>query len=98
MLKITVLAAMAFAAVAGTAVAAAPLTAVLTTPVASPTNFVAEGTAWVCAGPACAAKTMGPDSASWLGCKALVRSMGPVSAYGALDADKLAKCNSFAKK
>ncbi len=98
MLKFSVVAALAFAAVAGSALADAPLTAVLAMPTDKPVNMVADGTAWVCAGPACAAKTMGPDAASWIGCKGLVRTLGPVTAYGALDADKLAKCNAFAKK
>jgi hypothetical protein len=98
MLKLSVAAALAFAAFASSAAAAGPLTAVLSMPTDKPVNMVAEGTAWVCAGPACAAKTMGPDAASWIGCKALVRALGPVTAYGDLDADKLSKCNAFAKK
>jgi hypothetical protein len=99
MLKFTAIAAfVAMSALSGSAFAAVPLTAVLVAPTDKPTTIVAEGTAWLCAGPACAAKTFGPDAASWLGCKALVRSTGEVSAYGALDAEKLAKCNATAKK
>ena len=96
MLKITAIATLALA-FAGAASAATPLTAVLTSPTDKPVNLVVDGTAWVCAGPACAAKTFGPDAVSWIGCKGLVKVVGPVSAYAGLDAEKLAKCNEFAK-
>ncbi len=59
MLKITAIATLALA-FAGAASAATPLTAVLTAPTDKPVNLVVDGTAWVCAGPACAAKTFGP--------------------------------------
>lgn len=78
---------------ASAASAATDLTATLRSPVKSSTNFVREQTAWICEKDQCRATVTGVDSETWLACRQLVRKLGPVSAYGVLDATALAKCN-----
>jgi hypothetical protein len=91
--------AFAIAAVAALAVSAAAqaqaqaVTATLATPLPKPRRLVVESTVWNCAESECKV-VVGAEAVSWQACKALVRIVGPVSAYSGLDADKLARCNA----
>lgn len=78
---------------ASAASAATDLTATLRSPVKSSTTFVREQTAWTCEKDQCRATATGDDSGTWSACRQLVRKLGPVSAYGSLDATALARCN-----
>ena len=97
MLKYVLAAAMTFG-IAGAALADGNITATLNTPVAKPTEVIAGDTLWSCADKACIVKTPGPDSASWMECRKLVAQLGKVTAYGALEDNKIAMCNAGAKK
>ena len=82
---------------AGAAFADAAITATLNSAVAKPTEFLAGDTLWQCADKACAVRTKGADTDSWLECRKFARNVGKVTAYGSLDENKLAMCNAGAK-
>ena len=89
----------AFAAVpAAAAAAGGELTATLQSPLTKAAYIVRDQTAWSCEKDQCRATAVGQDANSWLACKALVRRVGPVSAYGSLDAEALAKYNKEGAK
>ncbi|HVY85784.1 MAG TPA: hypothetical protein VG943_11660 [Caulobacterales bacterium] len=90
----TVLAAALFAAsFAGVASARDQVvTARLATPVAQQTRVIAENTLWSCEGDTCVASSH--HDATVRDCRQFVRQAGQaVTAYGALSADELARCN-----
>jgi hypothetical protein len=72
---------------------AAPFTATLQTPLTQHLQLVRNDTVWVCAESQCQANTTSIDTDSWQACRNLARRVGPISAYGDLDAKALAKCN-----
>ena len=97
MLKFAIAAALAFG-IAGAALAETPVTATLNTPVAKPVELLANDTLWTCVDKACAVKTKGSDTDSWLECRKFVKQAGRVVSYGSLDDSKLAMCNAGAPK
>lgn len=86
---------------AGTAIAEGRLTASLKAPVAAKTKVVADGSLFVCEGDACVASSAAGHAISVSSCKALVKKVGALSAYGdgrrAIEGDDLAACNAVAK-
>jgi hypothetical protein len=79
-------------AVSGVALADGKITATLKTPVAEKTKYVAAGAVFVCEGDTCVATTAPSRTDSAKGCRAFVKEVGPVVAFGTLAADDLAKC------
>ena len=83
---------------AGSAFAEDTAHATLKTPVSTETHAVAGGATWLCFGSSCAttSETIGATLSVW-SCKALVRSVGPVTAYSlngnSLTADQIERCN-----
>ena len=87
---------------AGSALAADPITAKLSAPVAANTKFIAGGAMFKCQADLCVA--LAPTSTTYATstCKTIADKVGPVIAFGgakALTEDKLADCNAkaFAK-
>jgi hypothetical protein len=83
-------------AVAGSAMADSPLTAKL----AAPTKMAeidAAGVVWTCKDDVCTALSDVSEVDPPAACEGLTREAGPVTSFGALAADKLAKCNRVAK-
>jgi len=97
MLKYALAAAVAFG-LSGAAFAETTITATLNTAVAAPKEILANDTLWTCVDKACAVKTKGQDTDSWLECRKFVKQAGRVTAYGTLAEDKLAMCNAGAPK
>jgi hypothetical protein len=89
--------AIALAGAAGQASDAGQFTATLKTPLTEPKTVVRGQTAWRCGQAECRATVVADDTRNWRACRDLVRAVGAVSAYGALDAAALAKCNEAAK-
>jgi hypothetical protein len=81
------------AAYAGSASAAAPVSVALKTPLAKHTQLVKGDTAWECGESQCQTTVVSIETDSWQACRALVRTVGPVTSYGTLDPKALAKCN-----
>jgi hypothetical protein len=97
MLKLALAVAVALAT-AGAALAETPVTATLNTAVSKPVELLANDTLWTCVEKNCVVKTKGADTDSWLECRRFVHQTGKVTAYGSLDANKLAMCNAGAPK
>jgi len=85
---------------AGAAWADGKITASLKTPVAAKTKIVAGGAVFVCEGSNCVALVAPSRAASTAGCKALVKEVGALTAFGsdrkALDGADLEACNAAA--
>jgi hypothetical protein len=96
-----VAAALAGLLVAGTAFAAAPVSATLQTPLAAKSRVVAGGAVWTCEGSSCVAPSAIERTVSVSACRELTKVVGAVSAFGngakMLDADSLARCNVGAR-
>lgn len=87
-------------AFAGSAFADGRASATLATSLGSPSKVIAGGAVWNCAESACVSAVAPDDAQTVDACKALVRKVGPVTAYGEskpLDEKALAKCNLAAK-
>lgn len=101
-MTVRILAALAAVAslTAGGAFAAEPVTARLSQPVAQKTRFIAGGALFVCEADACHAAAPSTETLSTAACRAVAAKVGPVASFTgreALDANKLAKCNTAAK-
>jgi hypothetical protein len=87
---------------ASSAMAAPAVVAKLQTPLEARKKPVAGDAVFVCEADTCSAGNPSGATASVSGCRQLVRAVGPVASFGsegnAFDADKLARCNSAAKK
>jgi hypothetical protein len=83
-----------FAAGAAQAATDDALSASLSKPVDKSMRLIVGETVWACSASQCQAMATATDSNSWLGCRALARKLGPMTAYGSLDAAALAKCNA----
>ena len=87
-------------AFAGGALAAEPVTAKLAAPVAEKTKFIAGGAVFLCEADACVASAPSSQTFATATCKAVVKNVGAVTAFGlngrALDAGKLDACNAGA--
>ena len=85
---------------ASAAFADAPVSATLSAPVTKTVSIVAEGAIFNCKGSSCTATEAPSRANSTIACKAVVKKVGPVTAFGAanrtLTADDLAKCNAVA--
>ena len=96
-----VAAALAGLLVAGTAFAAAPVSATLQTPLAAKSRIVAGGAVWTCEGSSCVAPSAIERTVSVSACRELTKVVGAVSTFGneakMLDADSLARCNAGAR-
>jgi hypothetical protein len=102
-INFTALAAAALvSAFASSAVAAPAVVAKLQAPLEARKKPVAGDAVFVCEADGCTAANPSGATASVSGCRQLVRVVGPVSSFGSegkeFDADKLARCNSAAKK
>lgn len=80
------------AATAGSSFAA-DFTATLKTPVERQITVIRAETVWRCEKDKCVATVVSQDTDGWRACSLLVGKVGPVSAYGTLDAAALARCN-----
>jgi cytochrome c556 len=89
-------------AFASDAMAAQAVTAKLQAPVEGRKKPVAGDAVFVCEGDSCVASNPSGSTTSVSSCRQLVRAVGAVSSFGTdekpFDADKLARCNSAAKK
>jgi hypothetical protein len=93
-MKLQILAAAAVLSFAfsGVALADGKITATLKTPVAEKTKYVAAGAVFVCEGDTCIAASAPSRTDSAKGCRAFVKEVGPVVAFGTLEGEDLAKC------
>ncbi|ALL14771.1 CC_3452 family protein [Caulobacter henricii] len=86
---------------AGAALADGRVSAALEAPVAAKTKIVAGGAVFVCDGAECVAASAPSRAITAASCKALVKEVGRVSAFGgeskSLDAEDLGRCNGAAK-
>ena len=93
--------ALSVAMFAGAALADVRVAAALETPVSAKTKIVAGGAVFVCDGAECVAASAPTRAITAASCKALVREVGRVSAFGgeakSLDTDDLDRCNLSAK-
>jgi hypothetical protein len=88
------------ALIATPALAAEPVVAKLQTPVAEKIRFIAGGAMFDCEADACVAAAPTADTSSTATCRAVAAKAGVVMAFTgrkALDAAKLAECNTAAK-
>ena len=96
-----VAAALAVLLLAGTAIAAAPVSATLQAPLSTKSRVVAGGAVWTCEGSSCVAPSAIERTVSVSSCRELTKVVGAVSAFGneakMLDADSLARCNAGAR-
>lgn len=85
---------------AGAAYADGKVTVTLKAPVAAKTKVVVSGAVYTCEGTSCVALVAPTRAVSLSGCKALVKEVGQVTAFGdakrTLEADDLAACNAVA--
>jgi len=85
---------------AGAAFADGRVSASLKTPVAARTKVIVGGALFVCDGAACVAETAPSRALTVASCKALVKEVGVVTAFGGdqkqLADDDLARCNAAA--
>ena len=85
---------------AGGALAAEPVTAKLTAPLAAKTKFIAGGAVFLCEADSCVASAPSSQTFATSTCKAVAKNVGAVAVFGAsgktLDADKLGACNAKA--
>ncbi len=96
-----VAAALAGLLLAGTAIAAAPVSATLQAPLVAKSRVVAGGAVWTCEGSSCVAPSAIERTVSVASCRELTKVVGAVSTFGneakMLDADSLARCNAGAR-
>lgn len=86
-------------AIAGSALAEAPITAKLTQPVAAKTKVVAGGAVFVCEGDSCLAQSTSSQTFASATCKTLAKTVGPIASFAgakSLDDNRLAACNAAA--
>ena len=84
-------------AVAGSAAADGPLTAVLQSPVGSPTEATASSSVFACKGATCVAQSDTSDDDGMTMCKDLAHQFGPIAHFGSFDGGALARCNAAAR-
>jgi hypothetical protein len=64
---------------------------------ATVTEVAAVGVVWTCKADVCTTASDLTDVDPQDACVGLTREVGPVASFGALPADKLAKCNRYAR-
>ena len=85
----------AVATLASAASAETPISATLSQPLAANQEYIINATAFDCSGASCVSVSKPVNASGLLACRALKRQVGvTLTAYGALDADKLAACNA----
>jgi hypothetical protein len=83
-------------AVSGSAMAEGSWSAKLMSPT-KVTEVASTGVVWTCKDDVCTTASDLSDVDPQDACVGLTREVGPVASFGALPADKLAKCNRYAR-
>lgn len=92
--KIAFAAVAALGLLAGAAYAKTDVTAKLAAPQAEKTRVIAAGAVWMCEGDSCTAQLQRAPTARV--CMELAREVGQITAFGALSAEDIARCNTRA--